>query len=54
MSSPFVDHAEDILRKMDRVEPGDRLEILVQALQWEFEDGYSAALADVETGEIET
>lgn len=54
MSSPFVDHAADLLKRMGSVPDPDRLEILVEALQWEFEDGYSAALADMSTGEVET
>lgn len=53
MSSPFVDHAVDLLKKMGPASEEERIEMLVEALQWEFEDGYSAALAEVEAGEVE-
>ena len=52
MSSPFVDHALDLLKKMATLSEEERVELLVQSLQWEFEDGYSAALAEVDAGDI--
>lgn len=53
MSSPFVDHALDLLKKIATLSEEDAVEVIVEALQWEFEDGYSAALAEVDAGDIE-